>query len=94
LGSFASKWNSAQCQASAFAPRRFVRGKEYETVLKAPLHFHYMGDDVDGTGMAGIECQRAPRYFFGAAILPVFFEGEGVHRKHAGVAWHFGCPLR
>src|SRR5215472_16610252 len=62
--------------------------------MKASLHFHHMSNDMDGAGMPGIQSQRAPRRFYDATILPIFFESKGIHRKHAGVARHFGRPLR
>ena len=41
--------------------------------------------------MQRFERQRAPRHPFGACILAIFLEAEGVHGKHARVA---GCGCR
>ena len=62
--------------------------------MDTALHFHHMHDNVNGGRMPGIECQRAPRDFFGATVLSIFFEGKSVHCQHAGVARHRGGPLR
>jgi hypothetical protein len=54
------------------------RGKKCEAVMDTALHFHHMHDNVNGGRMPGIECQRAPRDFFGATVLSIFFEGKSV----------------
>ena len=53
-----------------------------------------MGDNVNGAGMTRIECQRAPRDFFGAAVLSVFFQGKSVHRQDARISRHLSRPVR
>src|SRR5262249_23471811 len=65
-------------QSGTLVPCRFNLGKKREAVANTPLHFHHMSDDVNGAGMTGIECQRAPRDFFGATVLSIFLEGKSV----------------
>jgi hypothetical protein len=53
-----------------------------------------MRDHVNGAGMTWIECQRAPRDFFGAAVLSILLEGKGVHRKDTRITRHLSRPVR
>ncbi len=81
-------------KSGAVGPCRFGCGKERETFPGATLHFHQMGDNVNGARMSGVEGKCAPRCLFGATILTVLLEAERVHGKHAGVAGHRRLPLR
>jgi len=80
--------------SSTFAPCRFSRSKKCEPVIDTALHFHHMRDDMNGARMTGIKCQRAPRDFFGKAVLSILLEGKSVHRKDARITRHLGHPVR
>src|SRR6516164_4391889 len=81
-------------KSGAFAPCRFGRGKECQTLAGASLHLHHVYDDVNGTGMSRVEGERPTRYLFSTTILGVLLEGERVHRKEARIARHRGVPFR
>src|SRR5262249_37820330 len=78
----------------AFGPCCFGLSKECEAIMGAPLHLHHMSNDVNSASMLGIESQRATRHFLGATILPILFEGKGVHCKNARITRHRRSPFR
>jgi len=52
----------------------------------AALHFEHVGARMVRTEVSRLELERGERGFLGAAVCAAFFQPEGLHRPHAGVA--------
>ena len=74
-------------------PCRFGRHKKFKPLSGTPLHLHEMRDDMNGAEMSRIDRERASRHLFSAAILPILFEAESIHRKNACVAGNSSVPF-
>ena len=67
-------------KSGAFPPCLLGRGQESEAIMYAALHFHHVGDDVNGAGMPGLECQGAAGDLFSETVLAILLRAKRTSR--------------
>src|SRR5690242_8373075 len=77
----------------AFSPCGLGCGEKRQAFAGSPLHLQHMGDNVNGTRMAWIDRERAPRGLFRTAILAVLLQGKRVHGKDTREAGRSAVPF-
>ena len=75
-------------------PMGLARYHPADAVLRAPLHLHDMRDGVVGPTVERLQLDGLAAGFLGPIVVTGFFEAEGVHAQHDGIARHVGRPLR
>ena len=75
-------------------PVRLVLENPGDTLLRAALHLHDMGDGVDRPGIGGIDRHGPAAARLGPGVVAGLLQPEGAHAEHIAVAGHALVPGR
>ena len=68
--------------------------KKFKPFSITSLHFHDVGDDMNGARVSSVQDERTTCHLFGATVMAVLFEAESIHRKDTCVVGNRFGPLR